>query len=104
MAISAKQVSFEKRKFLVKKLGYGRKDQVDKIVKSVKGEGNDKKPEISYNWDWEEQLEMERFEVEQLQEERMKEEIEQERLVFEVEHCLGLLRMFFLMGKKFVIA
>jgi hypothetical protein len=98
--ITPSTLSYEKRKVMIKMLSYGRKDQVDEIVKSVQAQRNNSVRRCSWASDWEEQLEEEHW----YEEEEKQEMIEQERLDFEIKHCLGIMRMFFLMGKKYVIA
>lgn len=104
--LSRKDLSYEKRNFMVKWLRYGRQEQVDKIVEVVKAEERNKDKRSHWDWDWEEQLEEEhKLEQQREEEEQKTEEMKmQERMDFEIKHCLGKMRTLFLMGRKYVIA
>ncbi|KAF8852633.1 hypothetical protein BDZ45DRAFT_807316 [Acephala macrosclerotiorum] len=81
-ALSPYQLSVEKRRFMIRKLSYGRKDQMEEIINSAVISDEDRGRRDRWGW----------------QGRRHKKEA-QEMLDFEMRYCLGKMRMFFLDGR-----
>ncbi|KUJ22020.1 uncharacterized protein LY89DRAFT_715024 [Mollisia scopiformis] len=79
--LSPSRLSLEKRRFMIRKLSYGRKDQIQEIIK--KATIQDKDQELRESWRLYRATEQE------------KKKAMEEKLDFEVRYCLAGMRMFF---------